>query len=40
MMRVTLAQRTSDSDSCTEDDDFSTLEEDSDPCIVDRQSGG
>jgi hypothetical protein len=32
--------RTSDSDSCTEGDDFSTLKEDSDPCIVDRQSGG
>jgi hypothetical protein len=30
----------SDSDSCTKDDVTSTLEEDDDPCIVDRQSGG
>ena len=29
-----------DSDSCTKADDSSTLEEDSDPCIVDRQSRG
>jgi hypothetical protein len=29
----------SDSDSCTEADNSRTLEEDSDPCVVDRQSG-
>jgi hypothetical protein len=30
----------SDSDSCTRADDSSTLEDDSDPCVVDRQSSG
>jgi hypothetical protein len=30
----------SDSDSCTKDDATSTLEEEDDPCIVDRQSNG